>query len=168
MKTLRERQEQHLERSRARAARGVARHRLRRGAARRDVRGRVAVPRPRLREANAATAFPQLLRAGVQNFMFDAYQRPSVVYPDLVRVVNSDKAEELYARCTAPSSRRSCKPGQKFEDSRLQGLDVRLKNLKFGRMLNVERELVDDDQTGQIVQRARRWARTSACSRSSS
>jgi hypothetical protein len=31
---------------------------------------------------------------------------------------------------------------------------VRLKNLKFGRMLNVERELVDDDQTGQIVQRA--------------
>src|SRR3954463_10860920 len=50
----------------------------------------------KLREA-AASSFPQLLRAGVQQFLFDAYQQVQVVYPELVRVVNSTKAEELYA-----------------------------------------------------------------------
>jgi hypothetical protein len=74
MKTLRERQEAHLERTQQRALREAPRDRLRRGGPRRDVRRRGAVPRPRLREANSATSFPQLLRAGVQNFLFDAYR----------------------------------------------------------------------------------------------
>jgi phage major head subunit gpT-like protein len=108
----------------------------------------------KLREANAATAFPQLLRAGVQQFMFDAYKQVAVVYPDIVRSVNSDKAEELYAPLYGAELPKEVKPGQGFEDSRLQGLDTRVRNTKFGRILGVERELVDDDQTGQIIQRA--------------
>jgi hypothetical protein len=108
----------------------------------------------KLREAVAESAFPTVLRAGVQNFLFDAYEQVAVVYPDLVRVVNSDKFEELYAPLYGAELPKQVNPSQKFEDSRLAGLDKRLRNIKFGRMLTVERELVEDDQTGQIMQKA--------------
>lgn len=108
----------------------------------------------KLREAVAETAFPTLLRAGVQNFLFDGYEQVGVVYPDLVRTVNSDKFEELYAPLYGAELPKQVNPSQRFEGSRLAGLDKRLRNIKFGRMLEVERELVDDDQTGQIVQKA--------------
>lgn len=108
----------------------------------------------KLREAVAESAFPTLLRSGVQNFLFDGYEQVAVIYPDLVRVVNSDKYEELYAPLYGAELPKQVNRGQKFEGSRLQGADVRLPNVKFGRMLEVERELVDDDQTGQIIQKA--------------
>jgi hypothetical protein len=108
----------------------------------------------RLREATAESAFPQVLRAGVQTVLFDAYASVGVVYPDLVRVVNSNKYEELYAPLYGVELPKEVKAQQSFEDSRLLGADLRVKNLKFGRILSVERELVDDDLTGQIQQRA--------------
>jgi phage major head subunit gpT-like protein len=108
----------------------------------------------KLREATSETAFPQLLRAGVQNFLFDGYEQVAVIFPDLVRVVASDKYEELYAPMYGTELPKEVRGGQKFEDSRLMGLDKRLRNVKFGRMLAIERELVDDDQTGQIVQKS--------------
>jgi hypothetical protein len=155
MKTLREKQEAHLDRLRNAALREAARatgYREEHLAAMFEDPSLFRVRR--LREANSSTGFTQLLRAGVLNFMFDAYSRPQVVYPDLVREVNSDKAEELYAPLYGSEFPKLVKPGQSFEDSRLTGLDVRLKNLKFGRILSVEVELEEDDQTGQVVQRA--------------
>jgi hypothetical protein len=154
MKTLREIQDERLERDRLAAFREAA-----------AVSGydaeklRLAFDHPylsihKLREANAESAFPQLLRAGVQNFMFDAYQQVGVIYPDLVRTVNSNKFEELYAPMYGAENPKQVNPGQRFEDSRVQGIDVRVRSIKFGRILSVERELVDDDQTGQIQQRA--------------
>lgn len=108
----------------------------------------------KFREAVAETQFPQLLRFGVQNFLFDGYASVPVIYPDLVRVVNSTGAEELYAPLYGVELPRKVSPGQPFGDSRLQGLDAHVKNDKYGRMLAIERELVDDDRTGQIVTRA--------------
>lgn len=108
----------------------------------------------RFREVVSETQFPQLLRFGVQNFLFDAYAAVPVIYPDLVRVVNSTGAEELYAPLYGVELPRKVAPGQPFGDSRLQGLDAHVKNDKYGRMLAVERELVDDDRTGQIITRA--------------
>lgn len=108
----------------------------------------------KLREAVAESSFPTLLRAGVQNFLFDGYEQVAVIYPDLVRVINSDKFEELYAPLYGAELPKQVNRSQRFEGSRLQGLDKRLVNIKFGRMLEVERELVDDDQTGQIIQKA--------------
>src|SRR5581483_678079 len=108
----------------------------------------------KLREAVAETAFPTLLRSGVQNFLFDGYEQVAVIFPDLVRVVQSDKFEELYAPLYGAELPKQVNRGQRFEGSRLQGLDKRLANIKFGRMLEVDRELVEDDQTGQIIQKA--------------
>lgn len=108
----------------------------------------------RLSEAVAETQLPQLLRFGVQNFLFDGYAQVPVIYPDLVRVVASSGAEELYAPLYGTELPTKLAPGQEYGDSRLLGLDVHVPNNKFGRMLSVEWELVDDDRTGQIVTRS--------------
>lgn len=107
-----------------------------------------------MREATAESSFGALLRAGVNNFMFDAYQTVPTIYQDLVRVVNSNKYEELYAPLYNSELPQEVFPSEPFDDSRILGLDVHVRNRKFGRMLAFERELVDDDLTGQITQRA--------------
>jgi hypothetical protein len=108
----------------------------------------------RLREAMAESSFPQLLRAGVQQFMFDAYQTVPTIFQDLVRVTSSNKYEELYAPLYNSELPVEILPGEPFPDSRIIGLDVHVRNRKWGRTLAFQRELVDDDQTGQISQRA--------------
>lgn len=108
----------------------------------------------RMREASAESSFGQLLRAGVNNFMFDAYQTVPTIYQDLVRVANSNKYEELYAPLYNSELPQEVFPSEPFDDSKILGLDVHVRNRKFGRMLSFERELVDDDMTGQITQRA--------------
>jgi hypothetical protein len=108
----------------------------------------------KLREAVGESSFPQLLRAGVQNFLFDGYNAPDVIYPDIVRVVNSDKRQELYAPLYQGELPVEVFPGEPFPESDMQGMDQQIVNRKFGRMLAFERELVDDDQTGQIQQKA--------------
>jgi hypothetical protein len=108
----------------------------------------------RMREAVAESSFAQLLRAGVQQFMFDAYNTVPTIFQDLVRVVSSNKYEELYAPLYNSELPVEVRPGEPFPDSRIIGLDVHVHNRKWGRVLAFQRELIDDDQTGQISQRA--------------
>jgi hypothetical protein len=109
----------------------------------------------KLREATSESAFGQLLRYGVQHFMFDAYQSlTDFVYPDLVSARPSSNRQEWYAPLFGVEIPRDVPTGGKFDDSRISGLDVEVVNKKVGRMFSVERELIDDDQTGQVEQRA--------------
>jgi len=109
----------------------------------------------KLREANADSAFGQLLRYGVQHFMFDAYQSVSdFIYTDLISSRTSTNRQEWYAPLYGVEIPRDVPVGGKFEDSKISGIDRELVNKKVGRMFSVERELIDDDQTGQIEQRA--------------
>jgi hypothetical protein len=109
----------------------------------------------KFREANSETVFGALLRYGVQNFMFDAYKSvDDFVYTDYVNVRTSKNRQEWYAPLYGVEIPQDVPLGGKFEDSRLAGLDVEVVNKKVGRILSFERELVDDDQTGQISQKA--------------
>lgn len=108
----------------------------------------------KLREATSETMMPQLLRAGVSNYMYDAYQRVPTIYQDLVANTNSTKFEELYAPLYNSELPVEVQRQEDFPDSRIIGIDVHVQNRKFGRTLAIERELVDDDQTGQIAGRA--------------
>ncbi len=110
---------------------------------------------PKLREANPESVFGALLRYGVQNFMFDAYKSVTdFIYTDIVTVRQSRNRQEWYAPLFGPEIPQDVPNGGKFEDSRLQGLDVEVVNKKVGRTISFERELIDDDQTGQISERA--------------
>lgn len=107
----------------------------------------------RLREANVGSSLGQLFRYGVQNFMFDAYKDVPVIYPDVVDVRPSHNRQEWYAPLFGAELPEEIAPGGAFADSRIKGLDTVLINKKVGRLLSLQRELFDDDQTGQIVNR---------------
>lgn len=108
----------------------------------------------RLRESNPESAFGSLLRAGIQTFALNSYQTVPVVYPDLVTEVTSRRFQEYYAPLFRPNLPKAVARGQRFQENPIAGLDRTLINFKFGMIETFERELFDDDQTGQIKNRA--------------
>lgn len=107
-----------------------------------------------LTEANAETSYGYLLRGAVQEFANDAYTDHPVIYPNLVAMVDSTKRTEVYGglyRSTLPSE---VEVGEEFQESNFKGFEREIRNRKFGRVEKFERELFDDDQTGQVRRRA--------------
>jgi len=103
---------------------------------------------------NVAVTQGQLFRYGIQRVLFDGYKQVPVVYPDICQFVSSKNRQEWYAPLYGAEVPEDIAFGDKYGDSRIKGLDTALINKKVGRMLTIERELFDWDQTGQIVNKA--------------
>ena len=110
--------------------------------------------RSKLREADSATSFTQLLRAGVQSVANSLYETVDVTYQDWATVVTSSKMEELYAPLAGVGFPSMVAEGEQYPEVGALGLDIKLRNKKAGTMYPVTRELVDDDQTGQVQRMA--------------
>jgi hypothetical protein len=108
----------------------------------------------RLREANAESAFGQLLRAGIQTYAINSYNTVPVVYPDLVTEVASRRFQEYYAPLFRPNLPKRVDRGQEFQDNPVVGLDRHLTNQKFGMIEAFERELFDDDLLTLVVDKS--------------
>lgn len=106
------------------------------------------------REANGAAMFSALLKAGINNVANDWYQLTDTVYEQIVQVTPSTHAVEPYAPVARGSTPRRTPRGTPFKEVKLQApADIQIANEKFGAISAVEKELIDDDQTGQIMQR---------------
>lgn len=105
-------------------------------------------------EANSASAAGQLLRAGVQTIANDMYLRTPVSWTDYVREYASDKRQEFHAPLFRSSLPKRVSPQQPYKESSVIGQDIEFVNQKFMGGESFERELWEDDQTGQIRQRA--------------
>jgi hypothetical protein len=107
-------------------------------------------------EANSSTALGQVLRAGINNIANNWYEIADTVHDQYVLKTTSNKAIEPYAPMYRAGIPARVGKGQPFKEiGKFAGHDILLENEKFGGMIDVERELIDDDQTGQVVQRAR-------------
>ena len=107
-----------------------------------------------LREADGATLFPQLLRAGVQTMVNSMYQTVPTTFEEWAHVIQSTKDTELYAPLHGITFPREVGRQEKYSESRAAGLDIKLRNKKYGTLYPIEKELVNDDQTGQITKQA--------------
>lgn len=107
-----------------------------------------------LREADSSSAFTQFLRAGIQSITNGMYESTSVTYEDWVTVVQSNKDTELYAPNHGVAFPRQVGPSQLYPEVGAAALDLQLKNLKFGAIYGLERELLEDDQTGSFQRQA--------------
>ena len=108
-----------------------------------------------LHETNSVTTFGWLLRRAVQEFANDIYQNIAVIYPNFVTEIRSNRRSRKFtAASTAGEMPRLTDAGEKFQDSTFKGFERELINYKFGRSESFERELFDDDQTGQVRARA--------------
>lgn len=109
----------------------------------------------KMKEANAEAVFGQLLRAGVSNVANTWYELVETNHEQIGATAVSNKAIELYAPLHRGAIPRRVLRGEKFPETKVQGLDIQIVNEKFGAIVGFERELFDDDQTGQIASRAK-------------
>jgi hypothetical protein len=107
-----------------------------------------------LREADASSSFSQFLRAGVQNITNAAYQATDTTFEDWVTVVPSSKDTELYAPNHGVAFPRQVGPGELYPEVGAAALDIQLKNFKYGDVYAIQKELLNDDQTGSFQQQA--------------
>lgn len=107
-----------------------------------------------LHEANAESSFGYLLKAAVQEYANDSYKDLPVVYPQLVTEINSKRRSEVYGGLYRPNLPKPVDAGEKFHDTSFKGFERELVNHKYGHIETFERELFDDDQTGQVRTRA--------------
>lgn len=106
-----------------------------------------------MRETNSASANVQLLRAGVQTAVNNLYPAVKTTYEQWTHVIASSRDTELYAPLNALTFLEELGEGERYAEASVVGLDIKLRNKKFGEMFPVSFELVDDDQTGQFAQK---------------
>lgn len=106
-------------------------------------------------EANAENTMSQLLRAGINMIANNWYNLVDTNHEQVLQTVPSSKAIELYAPLARGGIPRRVPKGEQFPRTKLVGLDIQIANEKFGAISDFERELFDDDQTGQISQRSK-------------
>lgn len=107
-----------------------------------------------LMESNVETSFGYLLRSAVQEFANDAYKDLPVIYPNFITEIPSRRRSEIYGGLYRPNLPRQVDAGEKFQDTSFKGFEREITNFKFGHIETFERELFDDDQTGQVRARS--------------
>jgi phage major head subunit gpT-like protein len=107
-----------------------------------------------LREADSASSFNQVLRAGVQAVVNSLYESVPTTYEDWTHAVASNKDTELYAPLHGLKFPKEVGRQEKYPEVRAAGLDLKIQNKKYGTMYPIEKELLDDDQTGQFQKQA--------------
>lgn len=110
--------------------------------------------RAALREADSSSTFVQVLRAGIQNLVNTMYETVDTTFESWTSTVNSGRDTELYAPLHGVSFIREVGKQEIFSESHAAGLDIKLKNRKYGTIFAVEWELLEDDQTGQFAKQA--------------
>jgi phage major head subunit gpT-like protein len=108
----------------------------------------------KFREADTSSAFVQVLRAGVQNIVNSAYETVPTTFEEWVTVVQSSKSTEPYAPLHGLTFPGEVGAQEKYPELRADGLDIKLKNRKYGSIYAAEYELLEDDQTGQFNKQA--------------
>lgn len=103
-----------------------------------------------IKEADSGSSFGQMLRAGVQSIVNSMYETVDTSFEDWVHVVQSSRDTELYAPLHGIGFLREIGKQEKYPEVRAAGLDIKLKNRKYGTHYSVEKELLEDDQTGQF------------------
>lgn len=107
----------------------------------------------RTREGSGVATFSQFLRAGINNYANDWARAVPVTYTSVAGMTTSKQSVEPYAPADKISPPRRSQRGQAAQETRISALDIQLLNEKFLGWAEVPSELVEDDQTGQIMQR---------------
>lgn len=104
----------------------------------------------------AETTFGQMLRVGVQALSQDyfAWAGTETIFQDIVDDRPSNKYAEFYAPMYGGQLPKQVERSGRYASSFFKGTDSMIINQKFGRLYDFEKELWEDDKTGQIRQKA--------------
>lgn len=104
----------------------------------------------KLVEADSVSTFTQVLRAGVQSIVNSMYETVPTTFENWTHTVQSNKMEELYAPLQGVGFPGLIGETEVYPEVGAAGLDIKLRNRKYGTLFSVTKELLEDDQTGQF------------------
>ena len=104
-----------------------------------------------LKEAATRPEFYRFMTLGLKDLLFKAYREARVTYPMLVTFQDSMKDKEGYPSLGALGLPQRVLEGEPYQERSIPADDmVEVTNHKFGEIIAITQELVDDDQTNQI------------------
>ena len=104
----------------------------------------------KLREADASSAFSQFLVAGLLQNVNGMYQLAKVTYTDWVTVSSTNLVETPIAPLQGVSFPREVGAQAPYPEVGAAALSLKIRAKKYGSMYSIERELLEDDQSGQF------------------
>ncbi len=104
-----------------------------------------------IKEAATRPDFYKLLDSGLKTKMFDIYNKVDSEYEQLVSFESSTKDKETYPSLSNLGDPEKVLENELYKEGPIGSMqDVDITNFKFGRILAITREMVDDDQTKKI------------------
>lgn len=107
-----------------------------------------------LREADTSSAFSQFLVAGILQNVNGMYQNAKVSYQDWVTVTPTNLVETPIAPLQGLQFPREVGSQSPYPEVGAAALSLKIRARKYGSMFSVEKELLEDDQTGQFKQQS--------------
>lgn len=107
-----------------------------------------------VREADSESGLQQLLRAGIQNSVNSEYQAVETNYEEIVSVMASNKAIELYAPLFRTGFPSMVEEMDEAPQVSVAGADIQIRNREMAALLQLSKNAIDDDQTGQLQEQA--------------
>jgi hypothetical protein len=101
-----------------------------------------------------ASVVQQLMRAGIQLFVNKEYQAVETTYQELVTAIPSKRKIELYAPLYRAGMMSEIEPGDEPARVPVSGADFQIRNKKFSVILEIDRDDIEDDETGQLSEQA--------------
>lgn len=107
-----------------------------------------------LKEADTSSAFTQFLVAGILQNVNGMYQLAKQSYMDWVTVTPTNLVETPIAPLHGLSFPREVGSQSPYPEVGAAALSLKIRARKYGSIFSVERELLEDDQTGQFKMQA--------------
>lgn len=105
-----------------------------------------------IKEAASRPEFYRFLTVGLKDLLFKAYREAPTTYEQLVTFETSLKDKEGYPSLGSVGLPERVLEGQPYNERSLPSDDlVELTNQKFGQIIAITEELIEDDQTKMIV-----------------
>ncbi len=104
----------------------------------------------KLREADSGTMYPLMLVAGVLQNVIGMYQLAKPSYQDWVTVTPTNLLDTPVAPLHGLSFPREVGEQMPYPVSKTAALSLKFHARKYGTMLEMTKELIEDDQTGQF------------------
>lgn len=112
--------------------------------------------RSRIYEANAEGALQQLLRSGISTSINAEYASAvlDTNYQEIVTVLPTTQAVALFAPLYRAGFMQPLDPLEEPSEDAASGSDISIKPHDFGKIFKVSKNVMDDDQTGQLSEQA--------------
>ena len=106
-----------------------------------------------IKEASTRPEFYRFLDKGLKMSMFGAYNQTTSTYEQIVDFETSTKDKEAYPSLGNLDLPEQVREGEPFPRKGIPKHDsVEVTNLKFGKIIEITKELIDDDQTKLVKQ----------------